>query len=244
MSGAPSGGEIKATTGPVRVLSRRERWEISVGVVAVPALFWILNSTVRLQKVVGEQYVDRWCQTRSPVILASWHNRTLYCGHFFRRRLAGSGVRIAALASLSKDGEVFARVARRWGFDVVRGSTSRAGLSAFRQMHRLLKRDRISVGTTPDGPRGPMQVAQPGTVMLARTSGAPILPIAYAVDRFWRLRSWDRFVIPKPFARAVMVIGEPIRVTREQVLDDLPATARQLGETLDELVNQAEQALR
>ncbi len=88
-----------------------------------------------------------------------------------------------------------------------------------------------------------MQVAQPGTVMLAHTSGAPILPIAYAVDRFWRLRSWDRFVVPKPFARAVMVIGEPIRVTREQALDDLPATARQLGETLDELVKQAEQAL-
>ena len=98
-----------------------------------------------------------------------------------------------------------------------------------------------STATAPDGPRGPAHVVQPGTVMLAKLAGAPIVPLAYAASRCWRVRAWDRLVVPKPFARAVVTVGAPIEVPAGTPNDGLAEISAELERSLNELVEQAEE---
>jgi lysophospholipid acyltransferase (LPLAT)-like uncharacterized protein len=136
-----------------------------------------------------------------------WHGRLLLLPALYGRR------GIHALTSRSRDGEIVARWIRRFGLVPVRGSSSRGGGEALRALTRVL-RDGRDVVVVPDGPRGPREVLKPGVIVLARLSGAPIVPVAVGASREWRLRSWDEFRIPQPFARCVVRFGEPIRVPR------------------------------
>jgi lysophospholipid acyltransferase (LPLAT)-like uncharacterized protein len=118
------------------------------------------------------------------------------------------------MISASRDGERVARLAQFFGHTPVRGSTSKGSLQATRQLIASLRRGHRGA-ITPDGPRGPRRRAQAGMVAVARLSGCPIVPFGFEAERCWRLRSWDRFMIPKPFSRAVFVYGDPIGVPRE-----------------------------
>src|SRR5690606_30006805 len=129
-----------------------------------------------------------------PLLGLCWHGHLLVFA--FRQRGAG----LATLISQSKDGEYIARVVQRWGFTVLRGSSSRGGSGALRSMVRVL-RDGQSLAVTPDGPRGPRRRLKPGSLLAARMSGVPILPTAAAATRAWWLGGWDRFLVPKPLAR-------------------------------------------
>ncbi|HEU4437868.1 MAG TPA: lysophospholipid acyltransferase family protein [Methylomirabilota bacterium] len=141
----------------------------------------------------------------TAVIYAVWHGRVLMLPYLYGHR--GCSV----LASRSRDGEIVARLIERFGLESVRGSSTRGGGEALRLLTRRLRRGR-EVVVVPDGPVGPREVLKPGVIALARLSGAPIVPMAVGASREWRLRSWDEFRIPKPFARCVMRFGEPIRV--------------------------------
>ncbi len=142
-----------------------------------------------------------------PVVWVLWHNRLLIVPilyeRFFRQRKG------AALISQSKDGDLLARCIRRFGGGVVRGSTSRGGSGALTILKRLLA-ENCDVYITPDGPRGPRYNMGPGAVWLARSSGAPILPVNVEYSRVWRLGRWDGFIVPKPFARVVVTL-QPLR---------------------------------
>lgn len=113
------------------------------------------------------------------------------------------------LVSQSRDGELIAKALHRFGFETVRGSSSRGGGSAFLKMVDIVRAGR-SVAFTPDGPRGPFQSIQPGVLALAAKTGAPIVPIAWAGSRTKELKSWDRFLIPYPFAHYSVVYGDPL----------------------------------
>jgi lysophospholipid acyltransferase (LPLAT)-like uncharacterized protein len=126
---------------------------------------------------------------------------------------------------------------------MVRGSSSRGGLAGLLRLYRTIAREGCSVATAPDGPRGPAQVVQPGTVMLARLAGVPIVPLTYAPSRGWRLRSWDRLVVPRPFSRSVVAVGEPLEVAADLPDDELAQVSAELGRRLDELVREAEARL-
>ncbi len=152
--------------------------------------------------VLGGEPVARLRARRQPIILACWHGQLLPLMWHHR----GEGVNV--LISEHRDGEIVARVAQRLGFVTVRGSTSRGGGRALLALSRLLGEGR-DVAITPDGPRGPAHVYAPGALIAAQRSGAPVVPVAMAVDRAWRLRSWDRFTVPKPFARITVAYGEP-----------------------------------
>src|SRR5262245_10494218 len=141
----------------------------------------------------------------APAIYVTWHARILLLPALFGER------RAHVLASRSRDGELVARVVRRFGFEVIRGSSSRGGAEALRLLARSLA-DGHDVVVVPDGPRGPREMVKSGVVALARIAGAPIVPLALGASAEWRLASWDEFRVPKPFARCVVRFGEPIRV--------------------------------
>jgi lysophospholipid acyltransferase (LPLAT)-like uncharacterized protein len=96
-----------------------------------------------------------------------------------------------------------------FGFGLVRGSSSKGGAAALREMNRLLA-DGNDIAITPDGPRGPAEVAKIGVALSAKVSGRPVVPVAFSSTRSWSGTSWDRMLIPKPFSRGVFIIGEPV----------------------------------
>lgn len=151
--------------------------------------------------------------------------------------------RTAIVASLSEDGRLQARVMRRFGFDVVDGSSSRGGAAALaRALERLAAGEDLAVAV--DGPRGPCGIVKPGVVFLAARSGAPIVPLSAASARAWRFsRSWDGFVLPKPFARVAVVAGPPIFVPRDLPVDALEEPRARLEAELGRLADEAEKAL-
>jgi len=174
---------------------------------------------------------------RAPVIYAVWHGRILLLPRLYGRR--GSHV----LASRSRDGELVARWMTRFGLVPVRGSSTRGGGEALRQLARAL-REGGEVVVVPDGPTGPREVLKSGVIALARLSGAPIVPTAVGASREWRLGSWDEFRIPKPFARCVVRFGEPIRIPAGADRATLEATRKDVEAALQSLTWQVDAEAR
>jgi lysophospholipid acyltransferase (LPLAT)-like uncharacterized protein len=136
------------------------------------------------------------------------------------------------LASASRDGELLAEFVRRFGFGVIRGSSSRGGASALRRLARRVRAG-VDVVVAPDGPRGPRARAQAGVIALAELTGAPLVPVAFVAEPAWRLGSWDGFEIPRPFGRGALAFGAPLAVRgrdREVARKDLESALAQLGE--------------
>ena len=140
-----------------------------------------------------------------PVVLVLWHGTLLPLSYWHRDQ------GISVLVSEHRDGEIIARVLHAWGCRTVRGSTTRGGGRALLAMIAELGRGHV-VAVTPDGPRGPAHVFQPGALVAANRAGVPIVAIAITVRRAWRLNSWDQFIIPKPFARITVAYGDPVMV--------------------------------
>jgi lysophospholipid acyltransferase (LPLAT)-like uncharacterized protein len=147
---------------------------------------------------------------------ALWHNRLLLLPYavkkFAPQRTGG-----AALISASRDGDMLAALVQRFGFEVVRGSSSRHGASAMLQLTELMARGN-DVMITPDGPRGPAYQLGAGIVFLAQKTGAPVLPVSMEYSSYWRLNNWDRFILPKPFSTVRVITGLPLYVP--STLDD------------------------
>lgn len=147
-----------------------------------------------------------------PVIYALWHNR-FFCVPPAWNRICYGHRKTVALTSASHDGDMVARAMAVFGLGSVRGSSSRRGVAALVGLKRALQ-EGLDICVTPDGPRGPRYIVQPGVVKLAESTGAPIIPIHVRFSSAWRLKTWDRFVIPKPFSRVEVIFAEPIRLAR------------------------------
>ncbi len=216
-------------------------WWIDLAARLLSWLLVLLRATWRVRFGAGSEHLDRLLATERPIIFAFWHSRLVVCD-FIRNRTIDRGRPVALLTSLSRDGELAARAAGRRGYRIIRGSTSRGGLTSMLRLRRAMRAG-ASAAIAPDGPRGPACKVQPGTVMLAQRAGAPILPAAYAASRCWRVRSWDRLVVPKPFARVVVTVGEPLEVPSQLSGAELEELASELERRLDELVSHAESNL-
>lgn len=138
-------------------------------------------------------------------ILAFWHCHILLM--IFSRIQRP----ITVMISRHKDGEYIASTMKRFGVDASRGSSSRSGREALRELVQHATNG-WNISITPDGPRGPARVAQPGVVIAAKRTGLPVVPVAVISERKKRLRSWDRFEIPLPFSRVIFVYGDPISI--------------------------------
>jgi lysophospholipid acyltransferase (LPLAT)-like uncharacterized protein len=151
----------------------------------------------------------------TAMIFAFWHNRIFLMPYLFRkfwRRRQRD--KVAVLVSASQDGEKLARVLSKFDLICVRGSSSRRGKEALRELTRLVE-EGYDAGITPDGPRGPKYRVQDGVISLAQLTGSPIMPVSYHLDWKITLRSWDAFMIPLPFGRATLRLGRPLMVPRE-----------------------------
>jgi len=162
----------------------------------------LVKLTSRVE-VVNEDVIRRVREEYGPGIYTIWHNRLLYPAYYFGH------YRPHAVISRSHDGDLIAHAAGKWGYQPIRGSSSRGGVHAFIRVVRELEQGR-DVVITPDGPRGPREKVQPGVAALARHTGYPVVPVSYDASRRYRFRSWDRFILPLPFSRVKIVMGEPI----------------------------------
>ena len=150
----------------------------------------------------------------TPAIFVFWHNRIFLMPYLFRKYWYSRGrTRVAVLVSRSKDGQLLADVLARFRLHCVRGSSSRGGKEALRELTHLVHNG-YDIGITPDGPRGPRYVLQPGCVNLAQLTGSPIIPVSYDLSRKITLKSWDAFQIPLPFARCTVRVAAPVEVPR------------------------------
>jgi lysophospholipid acyltransferase (LPLAT)-like uncharacterized protein len=162
-----------------------------------------LTSRISIQ---AHPEVDRLVKEQGvAVIYALWHRHAFFVPllRYHGRR------RVAVLLSTHRDAQIVAVAVRLRGFDVVAGSSTRGGVKAYRDLRRLLEQ-RQSVCITPDGPKGPPEQVKSGVIHLAQQSRCAIVPVSVFCSRGYRLRSWDRSVLPLPFARVVLQLGEPL----------------------------------
>ena len=164
----------------------------------------LLGSTLRW-KTEGLEHFDAILAGGHQPVMAFWHGRILPATYYFRRR------GIVVITSENFDGEWIAGIIERFGYGTARGSTSRRGRRALRQLIRDMAAGNPA-GFTLDGPRGPARIAQPGAVWLAKATGNPVLPFHLEASRHWTMNSWDRTQIPKPYATVAISMGEPFEV--------------------------------
>jgi lysophospholipid acyltransferase (LPLAT)-like uncharacterized protein len=200
------------TSGPV--IPHRAKWH---GLLAA-RLIWLLSSSV------AATLRWRWRDEtnlfenggKEPVIFCLWHNRLALSLILFRRYVQARQPqrKMAALVSASRDGGMLARVLELFHVEPVRGSSSRRGPQALRELVSAGERGR-DLAITPDGPRGPCYVVQEGIVSLAQLTGMTIVPASFYLSWKWQLKTWDRFQVPLPFARCEVQLGQPLRIPRE-----------------------------
>jgi lysophospholipid acyltransferase (LPLAT)-like uncharacterized protein len=162
----------------------------------------ILGKTWRLS-VTGTTRIDPFHDRDKGVIYCFWHAHILPMAYIFR------GIGVKAVVSDSKDGDRATAVAQRWRHETIRGSSSLHGISVIRACVRELKRGQ-NIVFVPDGPRGPREIVKPGIAQIALLAGAPVFPVIALPAKCWRLNSWDRFMLPKPFSKIEIRIAEPL----------------------------------
>jgi lysophospholipid acyltransferase (LPLAT)-like uncharacterized protein len=211
----------------LKIEGRSARWLIAVGF----RLLQLWTRTLRYEvedragivgKTISENYIG-----------ALWHSRLLLFPFVLRRFF--SNRHGAALISASRDGELLADAIKRFDYDVVRGSSSRMGASAILQLTEVLASGH-DVVITPDGPRGPAYELGPGIIFLAQKSGAAVVPFNMEYSSYWRLKSWDRFIVPRPFSKVRVIIGQPHRVKSTSTDEEFEAERLRLQNALMALV--------
>jgi lysophospholipid acyltransferase (LPLAT)-like uncharacterized protein len=203
---------------------RPDDWRLRIGVPLGVTLMRLLAMTWRVERR-GDAAFAKLVADGKGAILALWH------GQLFPLAWGVRNLGLLVLVSEHRDGEIITRILERLGYRMIRGSTTRGGARALAEMIRELRGGR-SIAVTPDGPKGPARVFSPGAAVAAQRANAPIVPLYVEASRAWRFNSWDRFMIPKPFARVVVTLGEPTMVkgtTPSEAGDD----AARLGALID-----------
>lgn len=223
--GGPGGSKARPDS------KARLGWKARLGGRILHVLMLALSATWRRGTVTGEEHLHRLRRKGRPAVLVVWHDRLFCCPYFLVPPLIKRGVAVTALISRSADGDFGHALGEAIGLKIVRGSTSRGGSSALRKLMLELRRGR-SVFIVADGPKGPRHEAKPGAVMLARTSGAPLVPFTWSADRTWRLGTWDGMEIPKPFSRVDAHVGEPLEVPRNVGEEGMERALARLADAL------------
>lgn len=188
-----------------------------------------IGRTLKIE-VRGEENLP----TGVSVIYSGWHGKSFIPAQVFYKK------GVWALFSLSNDGELQSRIFRRLGFQILRGSTGASGPRAILSAVKVLKQPGTEMAITPDGPRGPAGVVQGGVVLMAQRSGAALVPVGSAAQRAWRAKSWDRYMFPKPFSKALMLFGEPLYVPAKPTDEEFEAARLELERRIRQLDDQAE----
>jgi lysophospholipid acyltransferase (LPLAT)-like uncharacterized protein len=198
--------------------------------VSLLRLVWHWSRVIR---VIGGEHIGAALGRAPSFIPVYWHQHTVFCvKHLLDHRSAG--LKLGFLISPSVDGEIAAMIVRNMGGEVIRGSSSYTGARAH---------EGISPAITPDGPRGPPWKFKPGAVLLAQLSGRPMIPLSYAASHAWKIK-WDRFVIPWPWSRIVIAVGEPVYVPKGLDAAGLARVQQDMENRLQAAFLEADSALR
>ena len=185
-------------------------------------------------RVLGDDLPKRYWADDKPFILAFWHGRLLMMPYCWPK-----GRTIHMLISPHRDGALISKTIGHFGITTTEGSSSKGGAAALRAMLKAL-REGDCVGITPDGPRGPRMRASDGVAALARLSGRPVIPAAYATAKGRRLSSWDGFLIPKPFSKGIFIWGKAITVADDVSTQDLDAARLEIETELNRISRKAD----
>lgn len=199
--------------------------------IPVLALFIkLLFFSCRLLKVEGIDLDNKTLEeSGGKAVYCSWHQRLVYHPYYISK----SNRNLTVMVSQSRDGELATRLVSFFGLDTVRGSSTRGGISALKDLTKKLIDEETCGGMVVDGPLGPPRVAKMGAVILARDSRTPLIPVTWGADRCWVTNSWDRLIIPKPFARIVYCHSEPIWVPESAEGDELEKYKKLLEDSLN-----------
>ncbi len=195
-------------------------------------LLRLLQASLRIQYVGDEDLRARWARGER-VVLSFWHNRLLMLP------IVTTGQPVCIMVSQHRDGELGTGLLNAWGVATVRGSATRGAVGGFLRLVDAFRHGN-NLAVIPDGPRGPRYVAKPGVIHLAKAVEAPIYPMAYAADRVRQLRSWDRLIIPLPFAHVVVAVGAPLTVPVGASAEELTALRAELEHRLVEVTRSVE----
>ncbi len=227
-------------------MARKLNWKRNLGYKIIKPIisgllqfFWKTCSV----EIIGTEHGDAITGSGQPVILCYWHQQHVF-GAYYALQLKDKGLKIGFLISPSVDGEVPARIVSSWGARAIRGSSNRTGARAMRDLYQIITKEGISPVNTADGPTGPIFKFKQGAVMLAQLSQAPLLPIAFAASSFWQLKSWDKFIIPKPFSKIVIAVGAPCKVNKEADLEQQASIAKHMESTINALIEAATEKLK
>ncbi len=234
--------EMRRSKHSRRRMSCGRRLVYAIGMPLLRAVLFLLTSSYRIEKITGSEVADRIvADSDQSYVLCYWHQQHIVCSYLMRDWLR-RGFRACYIVSASVDGEVPAQIARSWGAEVIRGSAADTGALVLRDAQQMIKRG-VSIVATSDGPLGPRFQFKTGTVLMARVGGAPLVPVACAADRAWYLNTWDQFMIPKPFARIAIAVGEAIDVPPISSMDEIEAISTRMQSAIESLVQVSKAAV-
>lgn len=233
--------EARRSAASRRRLTPARRLYYWAGLPVLKGLFRLLWWTYRKEYVIGDDVRRRLIADGNTYAPVYWHQHTFCCLNMMRDWLR-EGFRAGFIISASVDGDVPARIARSWGGTVVRGSAKHTNALAMRDIQQVMK-DGVSIVSAADGPLGPCYEFKAGVVLMARIGSAPLVPLSCAADRAWYLKRWDRFMLPKPFARVALAVGEPLPIDRQTPVAELEERRVAIERATNELMERSKAAL-
>lgn len=184
--------------------------------------------------MIGQEHLQTLLDQGKPCIPCYWHQQQIFSiRYLLDTAQATPGFNLGYLISPSADGDIATNMFANQGVHIIRGSATRGGAQALREIYIAIRKQGISPIVTPDGPTGPIYQCKPGVAMLAQLSGAPLLPMSYSGTRIWQLRSWDRFMLPMPFSSIVIGIGAPFHVDKTLAENNFAQACEQMNERLN-----------
>jgi len=195
---------------------------------------WLVKFTSRWQ-IEGKEHLDSLIKSEKPFIIAFWHGRLLMIPPFAPNKLD-----INVLISNHNDGELIARVMEHFNYTMIRGSTGKDAMKAFKNILRTIKRGSI-VAITPDGPKGPRMRIGGNIIKIAQMTAVPVIPFTFSINNGRPLRSWDRFLLAKPFGKGVFVYGKPFEVKKQWNDEELKKAGLELENRLNNITKQADE---
>lgn len=202
----------------------KKKWRALRPILLSKAIYVVARSiglSTRLRTYGWEEVKD----LQGGRIFAGWHGRSMIPANFFK------GMGFWAIISLSNDGEMQSRIFRSFGFRILRGSTGRGGAGALIESIKVLRKG-DSMAITPDGPRGPIEVVQPGIMLMAKKSGCALIPVGSSAKRAFYAPTWDNYLVPWLFSRTSFVFGEPIYVPEDASDEEVECIRLQMEEAI------------
>ena len=196
---------------------------------------WIFEIIFFLNKVSvkGEENLLKLINSGDPVMICVWHGRLLFPSWYIRKHTT-----LHIISSRHPDSELLAHILRHWGYGLIRGSTNKGGISVIRKMTEIF-RDGGIIAVTNDGPKGPARIAKSGSIGLAIKNNVKIITVTGSATKYWQMKSWDRFMLPKPFGKIQITVSTPMNITEKP--SSVEAEVRLLSEFMNRYQNDVDQ---